>query len=54
MPASSRITTVRRSRLSWPWSRRHRSEATVPDCSMPASRPRVLAAWPEVAVPSTR
>ena len=54
MPASSQHTTVRLSNLSWPWSSRHSSDAMVRGSSMPASVPRVRAAWPETAVPSTR
>ena len=45
-------TTWRPVREIWPWSIRQRSDATV-RVVMAASRPRVRAAWPETAVPTT-
>ena len=39
--------------VSRSWSRRHSSDARV-RLSMPASRPRVRAAWPDVDAPITR
>ena len=53
MPASSSTTTWRGLSASRSWSSRQRNEARVLDSAMPASRPKVRAAWPEVAVPTT-
>ena len=53
MPTSSKTIRVFSSKATRPWSSRQMRLARVRDSAVPASVPRLRAAWPEVAAPST-